>query len=82
VVALGVKGVEGFVDGDHAYDYCFRRHRHLNCTLWMVERSPIHRSLPLAKTLTGQVGFGMDVEACLDLTPVGVGAQIFTVNSL
>ena len=82
LVALGVKGVESFVDGDHAYGYCFRRHRQRNRTLWTVERSLIHRTLPLAKTLSRQVGFGMGIEACLDLAPVGVGAQIFAVNSL
>ena len=82
LVALGVKGVESFVDGDHAYGYCFRRHRQRNRTLWIVERSLIHRTLPLAKILSRQVGFGIGIEACLDLMPVGVGAQIFAVNSL
>lgn len=39
LVALGVKGVDGFADGDLAYGYVFSRHRQRNRTLWTVERA-------------------------------------------
>ena len=82
LVALGVKGVEGFVDGDLAYGYCFHKHHQRNRTLWTISRALIQRELPPIKALPKQVGFGMGVEACLDLTPVGVGSHIFAINSL
>ena len=37
LVALGVKGVDGFADGDEAYGYAFSKHRQRNRTLWTVE---------------------------------------------
>jgi hypothetical protein len=39
LVALGVKGVDGFADGDEAYGYAFSKHRQRNRTLWTVERT-------------------------------------------
>jgi hypothetical protein len=39
LVALGVKGVDGFSDGDLAYGYVFSRHRQRNRTLWTIERA-------------------------------------------
>ena len=39
LVALGVKGVDGFADGDEAFGYRFSKHRQRNRTLWTVERS-------------------------------------------
>ena len=39
LVALGVKGVDGFSDGDLAYGYVFRRHRQRNRALWTIERA-------------------------------------------
>lgn len=39
LVALGVKGVDGFADGDEAYGYVFHRYRQRNRTLWTVERA-------------------------------------------
>lgn len=41
LVALGVKGVDGFSDGDLAYGYVFSRHRQRNRTLWTIERAII-----------------------------------------
>lgn len=38
LVALGVKGVDGFADGDEAYGYCFSKHRQRGRVLWTVER--------------------------------------------
>lgn len=67
LAALGVKGVDGFSDGDHAYGYCFRKHHQRNRTLWTVERTigkPLDdgtvTALPPAKR---SVGFGAAVEA-------------------
>ncbi len=39
LVALGVKGVDGFADGDEAYGYVFHRHRQRNRALWSIERA-------------------------------------------
>ena len=39
LAALGVKGVDGFADGDEAYGYRFSKHRQRNRTLWTVEQS-------------------------------------------
>jgi len=38
LAALGVKGVDGFADGDLAYGYCFHKHNQRNRVLWTVER--------------------------------------------
>ena len=82
LVALGVKGVEGFVDGDLAYGYAFHKHNQRNRTLWTVTRALTQREFPPAKALPKQVGFGMGIEACVDLVPMGIGNQIFALNSL
>jgi len=39
LVALGVKGAEGFTDGDEAYGYRFGKHRQRGRVLWTVERT-------------------------------------------
>jgi hypothetical protein len=39
LTALGVKGIDGFADGDEAFGYRFGKHRQRNRTLWTVERS-------------------------------------------
>ena len=39
LIALGVKGVDGFADGDEAYGYRFSKHRQRNRTLWTVDLS-------------------------------------------
>ena len=39
LVALGVKGVDGFSDGDEAYGYRFGKHRQRGRVLWTVERT-------------------------------------------
>jgi hypothetical protein len=38
LVALGVRGVDGFAGGDEAFGYRFSKHRQRNRTLWTVER--------------------------------------------
>jgi hypothetical protein len=81
LAAVGVKGIGAFVDGDVAFGYRFHRHHQRGRVLWTVERALNHRELPPAKALPKQqVGFG--VEACLDLVPMGIGNQIFALNSL
>lgn len=39
LVALGVKGDEGFSDGHLVYCYVFSKHTQRNRTLWTVERA-------------------------------------------
>lgn len=67
LAALGVKGVDGFSDGDHAYGYCFRKHHQRNRTLWTVERTigkPLTDGTATALTPAKRsVGFGAAVEA-------------------
>ncbi len=63
LVALGVKGVDGFADGDLAYGYVFHRHRQRNRTLWTIERGIIKSktgfSLPASSSSSDspRVGF-------------------------
>lgn len=38
LIALGVKGVDGFANGDEAYGYRFSKHRQRGRVLWTVER--------------------------------------------
>ena len=45
LIALGVKGVDGFADGGEAFGYRFSKHRQRNRTLWTIERS-IGKSKP------------------------------------
>lgn len=70
LVALGVKGVEGFADGDLAFGYCFHRHNQRNRVLWTVERAIAQRpantsSLPSARPI-GFAGVMEDAPAALD----------------
>jgi len=51
-------------------------------TLWTVSRLLNQRALPPTKALPKPVSFGLGVEACLDLVPMGIGGQIFALNSL
>ena len=37
LTALGVKGINGFADGDEAFGDRFRKHSQHNRTLWTVE---------------------------------------------
>jgi hypothetical protein len=83
LAAVGVKGIDGFADGDCAYGYAFAKHHQRGRVLWTISRSLIHRELPPTKALPKQqVGFGMGIEACVDLVPMGIGNQIFALNSL
>ena len=66
LVALGVKGIDGFADGDLAYGYSFHKHNQRNRVLWTVERviakpSSAGNLTPLPPTRP--VGFGGAIEA-------------------
>jgi hypothetical protein len=76
VAALGVKGIDGFADGDLAYGYIWRKHSQRNRTLWTVERAIAARpaldstmpSLPAATSPKARVGF--DVAAALTIDAI------------
>lgn len=67
LVALGVKGAEGFADGDEAYGYRFGKHRQRNRTLWTVERtigtSSVMASKPVQSDGPRAVGFAAHIAA-------------------
>ena len=62
LAALGVKGVDGFADGDEAYGYRFNRHRQRGRVLWTVERmigtSAMVAGKGIQTTNQRSVGFG------------------------
>ena len=60
LVALGVKGVKDFANGDEAYGYCFTRHEQRNRVLWTIARTigkPVTASAT-ALTSRPSIGFG------------------------
>jgi len=66
LAALGVKGVDGFTDGDLAYGYCFHKHNQRNRVLWTVERviaKPATASSLTPLTPSRPVGFAGAIEA-------------------
>ena len=73
LAALGVKGVDGFGDGDLAYGYIFTKHTQRNRTLWTVARaikpkpSDGQSSLAPAK---GEKRVGFDVAALMPAVTV------------
>ena len=84
LVAIGVKGVDGFADGDLAFGYAFSKHQQRNRTLWTVERVIGKKPVTdiTAQALTAgkadkQVGFGLGAT----LAARG-GATIFANNTL
>jgi hypothetical protein len=61
LVALGVKGVKDFANGDEAYGYCFTRHEQRNRVLWTIARTigkPATASNVTAVTSRPSIGFG------------------------
>jgi len=79
LAAIGVKGVDGFADGDLAFGYVFHKHQQRNRTLWTVGRAiakPVTdgtaQPLTAAKT-EKQVGFGLGAT---------MGATLFATNAL
>jgi hypothetical protein len=84
LVAIGVKGVDGFADGDLAFGYAFSKHQQRNRTLWTIERvigkKPVTDGTAQALTAgkaDKQVGFGLGAT----LAARG-GATIFANNTL
>jgi hypothetical protein len=83
LAAIGVKGVDGFADGDQAYGYSFHKHQQRNRVLWTVARtigkpavSGGATALTAVKT-EKQVGFGLGA-----VMPLCDGAKIFATNTL
>lgn len=72
LVALGVKGIASFANGDLAYGYCFIKHEQRNRVLWMVERcfaapAGSAKALPASKQ-NKQVGFA----SCLTISAISL----------
>ncbi len=66
LVALGVKGIDGFADGDLAYGYRFHKHSQRNRVLWTVERAiakPVSAGNLTPLTPSRPVGFAGAIEA-------------------
>jgi len=90
LVALGVKGIDGFADGDLAYGYLWQRHSQRNRVLWTVHRAIAPReaavSAGIAPALTpakGDKRVGFDVAAAITLEPVeSCGSRLFAINAL
>lgn len=77
LIALGVKGVDGFADGDEAYGYRFSKHRQRGRVLWTVQRviamvagDPVQSNGPRA------VGFAAHVATQAS------GVQLFTATTI
>jgi hypothetical protein len=62
LAALGVKGIDGFADGDLAFGYCFRKHQQRSRVLWTIERtigkSPVTGGVTALPATKISVGFG------------------------
>jgi len=89
LVALGVKGVDGFADGDLAYGYLWQRHSQRNRVLWTVHRAIASReagtasSVPALTAAKGDKRVGFDVAAAITLEPVeSCGSRLFAINAL
>lgn len=89
LVALGVKGIDGFADGDMAYGYQWHRHSQRNRTLWTVERAIAAREPGTAGSQSALTAakegkrVGFDVAAAITLEPIGnSGSRLFAINSL
>lgn len=84
---LGVKGVDGFADGDLAYGYLFNKHNQRNRTLWTIERAIAPKpvtdgSVPALTAPKAEKRVGFDVAAAITLEPVSAGSRLFAVNAL
>lgn len=68
LAALGVKGIEGFSDGDLAYGYVFSKHNQRSRVLWTVERAIKQKSSdgqPSLAPAKGSQRVGFDVAALM-----------------
>ena len=81
LVALGVKGIDGFADGDEAYGYRFSKHRQRNRTLWTVERSIGVKTLKqLDQAIDQRVESGRQVGFAAHLS--GNGVSLFAATTI
>ena len=73
LAALGVKGIEGFGDGDLAYGYIFNKHTQRNRTLWTVERAIKQKAADGMSSLApvkAEKRVGFDVAALMPILTV------------
>jgi hypothetical protein len=83
LVALGVKGVEGFADGDEAFGYRFSKHRQRNRTLWTVERCIGFKTLKqLDQAVDQKVDAGRQVGFAAHLTSNTSGVSLFAATTI
>ena len=81
LVALGVKGVDGFADGDEAYGYRFSKHRQRNRTLWTVEQSIGGKTLKqLSDAVDQRIESGRQVGFAAHLS--GNGVSLFAATTI
>jgi hypothetical protein len=63
LAALGVRGIDGFADGDLAFGFAFHKHQQRNRVLWTVERAigkPAVSGGVTALTAARTVGYGAE----------------------
>ena len=84
LVALGVKGIDGFADGDQGFGFCFRKHRQRNRTLWTVERSIGVKTLKqLDQAIDQRVESGRQVGFAAHLTDTKTGiSALFAATTI
>jgi len=82
LVALGVKGVEGFADGDEAFGYRFSKHRQRNRTLWTVERCIAVKPLKQLDAVGQKVDAGRQVGFAAHLTTNTSGVSLFAATTI
>ena len=83
LVALGVKGVDGFADGDEAFGYRFSKHRQRGRVLWTVERSIGGKTLKHLDQAVGQkVDGGRQVGFAAHLTSNTSGISLFAATTI
>lgn len=90
----GVKGIEGFKDGDEAYGYRFNRHKQRNTVLWTLTRSLISRpvassepaSLRALPEGSSGIGFLREDEAVAQVVNITAmdctGSSLFSQNTI
>lgn len=82
LAALGVKGVDGFGDGDLAYGYVFSKHTQRNRTLWTIERAIRQKAAdgqPSLAPAKGEKRVGFDVAALMpSITVESVSLPLFS----
>ena len=83
LIALGVKGVDGFADGDEAYGYRFSKHRQRNRTLWTVERSIGVKTLKqLNQAIDHRIESGRQVGFAAHLTDGARGVSLLAATTI